>query len=158
MLRMLATKKFWFTKFSGFLVSPTELFVFCLVFFMSLKFGLSNLRESRLQGHDLAASRSYDVLKSALYNEMSSPNPQKKYLIKNVLGPAPLPNPLSDIMLDKGVRLNYLIRVSQPARIGRARDQLRFEVSHDDGRNVYRYTEIQGEILEQVIRKTVIDE
>ena len=151
-------KSFWFARISGYSISRFELSFFMLLVFFTVVIFQSNVRQSSLDSYNSSAFAAYDSLKNTLYLEMSSPSPKKKYLIKNILGPISLPKPLESTLLAKGVRLNYLIRINQPARSGRGRDQLRFEVSHDKGSLIYRYTEIEGEILEQVIQKTVIDD
>ncbi len=151
-------KKSFTKKIEGFLVSPLELLCLTVFVILSINTLSGNLSKAAQIDYDKQASDFYDIIKSAAYSEMSSPKPFKKYLMKNIVGPGTLPKPLTEVILGKGVRLNYLIRINQPSRLGQARDQLRFEVSHDLGQKIFRYTEISGEILEQVIQKTVLDE
>lgn len=151
-------KKNFTKKIEGFLVSPLELLCLVALVTLSIKTLSGNLSKASQIDYDMQAMSLYETIKSEAYSESSSPKPFKKYLMKNIIGPGTLTNPLTEVILGKGLRLNYLIRINQSSRVGQSRYQLRFEVSHDLGQKIFRYTEIGGEILEQVIQKTVLDE
>jgi len=119
---------------------------------------LVNLKHSRERGYEQSARSAYDKIKQAVYEEMSSPGAAQRYLMKNFIGPATLPSPLNEVFLDKGQELNYLIRVHQRSKKGRSREQLRFEVTHAQGKYIYRYTEVNGLLLEQLIEKENVDD
>ncbi len=78
-------------------------------------------------------------------------------MIQNMVGPAPLPEPLEDVFLDEGVRLNFLIRIAEKSKRGQSKDLLRFEVTHKKGDRIYRYTEVRGILTEQVISKSSLE-
>ncbi len=150
-------KKFWSSVIPGYSFTRVELFTVLICLSLTAIFARANLHQFQHNSFDSLALVAYDDLKNSLYLEMSSPRPNRKYLVKNILGPGPLPPPMASVLLPKNVRLNYLIRVSQPAKNGRGRALLRFELWHEKGTVMYRYTEVEGEVLEQVIKKTVID-
>lgn len=113
-----------------------------------------NISASRVASFDLAAKNNYDRLKQAIYQNMSSPMPERRYLMKNIVGPGPLPAPFDTVFLDNGIVVNYLIRVYEPRLNGQPKDQLRLEISHIHGRSIYRYVEINGVLTEQVVAKS----
>lgn len=147
------SSNFIFKKIDGYLFSPFELFLAGSILLATINLLLINFSDSRDRSKEKKAEHAYDLIRQAAYNEMSSPRPLRRYLAKDIQGPGALPDPLSDVFLEDGVKLNYLIRVYQPAKRGRPRDQLRFEVTHINGNRLYRYTEVKGKILEQVIQK-----
>jgi hypothetical protein len=149
---------FWYKKIEGYAVSPVEIISVLLLILLVFKLTSHNLAEYSAKSYDQRAAAAYAQIKNAAYEEMSSPTPKNKYLMKNIVGPKSLPKPLSKIILEKGLKLNYLIRVYQPGKSGQPRDQLRFEIMHEKGGHIYRYTEIRGNILEQVVRKMVLDD
>ena len=158
MFSQILNKNYLTSRIEGYTVTRLEIVVLIALLISLFIILKGNLQASANANYDQQAQQAYENIKTQVYSEMSSPKPLKKYLMKNILGPTALPAPLNEVLLGKGVRLNYLIRIAQPARTGRARDQLRFEVTHDDGRHIFRYTEIEGEALEQIVNKTVIDE
>jgi len=149
---------FWYKKIEGYAVSPVEIASVLLLVLLVFKLTAHNLAEFSAKSYDRRAATAYAQIKNAAYEEMSSPTPKNKYLMKNIVGPKSLPKPLSKIILEKGLKLNYLIRVYQPGKSGQPRDQLRFEIMHEKGGHIYRYTEIRGNILEQVVKKMVLDD
>lgn len=149
---------FWYKKIEGYAVSPLEILSVFGLLFLVFELTAHNLSAFSAKSYDQLAATAYAQIKNAAYEEMSSPTPTNKYLMKNIVGPKSLPKPLANIILDKGLKLNYLIRVYQPGKSGQPRDQLRFEIMHEKGGHIYRYTEIRGNILEQVIKKMVLDD
>lgn len=147
------SSNFIFKKIEGYLFSPFELVAALCLLVATVNLLLINFNVSGERSIEKKAEHAYDLIRQAAYNEMSSSKPMRRYLIKDFTGPGTLPEPLSDVFLDEGVKLNYLIRVYQPAKRGRPRDQLRFEVTHEGGTKLYRYLEVRGQILEQVIHK-----
>ncbi|MDZ4785744.1 MAG: hypothetical protein SGJ02_06685 [bacterium] len=144
-------------KIEGYLFSPIELFVTVSIIILLVFIVIENLSVSRMKAYDALALKGYDKIKLALYSNMSLPNPVRKFMIQNMVGPAPLPEPLEDVFLDEGVRLNYLIRIAEKSKRGQSKDLLRFEVTHKKGDRIYRYTEVRGILTEQVISKSSLE-
>lgn len=157
-IKRILEASFWYKKIEGFAISPLEIISAFGLVFLLFELSSHNLSEFTANNYDEKAAAAYAQIKNAAYQEMSSPTPKNKYLMKNIIGPKSLPKPLAGVILDKGLKLNYLIRVYQPGKSGQPRDQLRFEIMHEKGGHIYRYTEIRGNILEQVIKKMVLDD
>ncbi len=140
-------------KIEGYNFSLLELFFSAAIIVLLTILVISNLNVTNQRSFETMAQSTYDKLKQTIYSDMSSPNPTRRYLMKHIVGPGSLPPPFEDLFLKDGIILNYLIRVYEPAKMGRPKDHLRFEVTHAKSGNVYRYTEVNGVVFEQVVAK-----
>ena len=138
-------------KIDGYAYSPLEIVVSIVVFLVVIILSWANYSESVSRAADKRAYRVYDQIKQGVYRDMSSSNPTRRFIIKNVVGPVSLPPPLEEIFVDEGVVLNYVIRIYESRKNGIPKDQFRFEVASERSKKRFRYVEINGRILEQVL-------
>ena len=109
---------------------------------------LPNYQIMTSRAHDLAALSDYRHIKTIIAAEELANEGLRNFNIRRRRGSVPLPGPLSRAWLSEGVILDYATK-----RTSRGRKILALQLSHPSGRFIYRYTEIDGRINEQVIRR-----
>ena len=113
-----------------------------------------NYQEFKQRSYDTVAIADYRNLKTVILDETTKNDSSNRYRIRNIVGPASLPSPLENGRISKGNRLYRAIKRVRPANRRRpAREIIRFEYGHTNGAYRYRYTSINGQIREQVIRR-----
>ena len=140
-------------KLEGYSYSPLEVVIAVILIVVLGTLLDSNYKIGLERAAYKKSYRAYDQIKQALFRDMSSATPTNRFMMKNIIGPGPLPQPLEEIFLDDGIVLNYLVRIYERSLRGVPKDQLRYQVTHKDSNVVLQYTEINGKILEQTLSK-----
>ena len=113
---------------------------------------LSSFRTLTYKAYDATAQTDYRNLKVAIYNVLAVPGTPANIVLTNQRGPRILPAPLEAVSLSSGTIAN--ITCTTVLATGRTpRITVRFDLQHLQGSKIYRYTEVNNVITEQVTAK-----
>ena len=109
---------------------------------------LPNYHIMTSRAYDVEALSDYHHLKTVIATEDKALESLPDFNIRRRRGLVALPSPLNHASLSEGVILEYATkRTTDTEKI------VTFELSHPSGRLIYRYTEVNGRIVEQVIHR-----
>ena len=99
---------------------------------------------------DKSALSDYRHIKVALLDVIADQNGSNRIVIRNAVGPATLPAPLTMVKLSPNVRAS-VVHVTRYRNNRRPRTNTTIDVYNREGTTRYRYTERNGLIVEQEI-------
>lgn len=115
---------------------------------------LPNYTSFKSRAYDAMAQSDYHNLKTVFFAELARNDSMRNFNMRNLVGPRELRTPLDTARLSADVRLVQAQHTVRPAtRRLPERDIVRLIVEHDKGNVQFSYTNINGDVLEQVIRR-----
>ena len=114
-----------------------------------LRLAIPNYIEIRERMADATAQREFHKVKSAIRRISRDPRSGNILFMLHQSGENPLPPPLSRVSLERGVKMNYAVRMKFPGYF----DLTALEIVHEDGKHAFRLLEINDKGMEQIIRK-----
>lgn len=111
---------------------------------------IANFQVFSVNSRDAAASSDYRNIKVAVFEAFLSSNESRRYVTRRLTGPATLPEPLQEVRLSSDVEVSVFhltrIRRNRPPRT-----LTTISVRHLTGSKVFRFTESNGNISEDVV-------
>ena len=114
-----------------------------------LRLAIPNYLEIRERLADATAQSDFNKIKGILREMLSENKHQDMLFMLNQDSQSMLPQPLSKVQIQEGVRINYAIRMTFPGHF----DLMALEAMHIDGKHLFRLLEINDKGMEQIIRK-----
>lgn len=112
-----------------------------------LRLAIPNYLELQGRFADATAQRNFQSVKESL--KESTRDASAVIFMLNQTSEGTLPAPFSRVALDDGVKVHYALYLNLPGYF----DITALEVSHEEGKHLFRLLEINDKGMEQIIRK-----
>ena len=106
-----------------------------------------NYQKFRTQSYDTVAHEDFRGL--VVQINSTAPDKTPDLVLLEETGPKALPASLSDTRLSHGVQLNYALKLT----VGGFFDVKAAELTHPEGQHLYRYCDVNGNQVQQILAK-----
>ena len=106
-----------------------------------------------LAANDRIAQSDYRRLRTALFNVLSDRQAPRRFFTVGHVGPFMFPEPLAGVLLSHSVRAD-VFHQTRRRRNQRPVTVTRLEVFHLKGNVRYAFTEVNGKVVEQILKLT----